>query len=167
MTFEEYLDEIAKIIQNPSMSTNPYVRHTLRNTGFAVDEIDSNIEYFQKCYNKTLSVDESIIGIYNNDDIFRRLSCLTPDTIVNLVKLNDLYADILYSADTETIERELDQRPIKTFVNPHKINKNELFDLLNYDKKALTREMICNALEINNFAYSIDEIVDMIKKNLV
>lgn len=70
--------------------------------------------------------------------------------------------------ETKDLERELSYRKDTQWINPDNVLSHKLMELVvNNEGRNALRIAICGALGLSNsFAYSDEEIINMVKKNL-
>ena len=169
-TFDDYLKKIKNLINDKSLVTTKLGRSISR-IGFREHEVEPNISYFKDCFENEISPEKVLEELYyNTDELYRKIDDFNDSDIVGQVSHRMLRSEILSDCDTCEIEDELDSRYDTSYVNVHKLSKEELIDLLSekigYDYSVYSKKnVICDALGLSNsFSYNIDEIITEIKK---
>ena len=139
------------------------------------DEIAANTQYIKDCYTK----DVGIVAFGNAgyaDNLFRKLDNIPSFMLKQELRFrNEHIWDDLSDVDTEDLEDELETRRDCHLVDKNKLDIEDLNSLAYkitgyrmYDDRSSQgiKDMICYALSINSWAYSKDELIELIKEKL-
>lgn len=93
---------------------------------------------------------------------------ITDSELMDEVERRGISWKFLDDIETKDLERELSHRKDTQWINPDNALSHKLMELVvNNEGRNALRIAICGALELSNsFAYSDEEIINMVKKNL-
>lgn len=182
MKFTDYKKEIRELIitvNGKGKIDSEVAMRTIRFLGLRMCDVDNNEAYFKECFEKGYSPFEAIESLrYNESELIRDIEAFSDDLLIEEVNSRKLHIDIIRSADTDDLEDELDNRYDTNYVKLYQVSDSDLIDELrsrgysSYECGAspenAIRAVICNALGLSNhFAYTIDEIIEILKEKYV
>ena len=182
MKFTEYKKEIRELIitvNGKGKIDSEVAMRTIGFLGLRMCDVDNNEAYFKECFEKGYSPFEAIESLrYNESELIRDIEAFSDDLLIEEVNSRKLDIDIIRSADTDDLEDELDNRYDTNYVKLYQVSDSDLIDELrsrgysSYECGAspenAIRAVICNALGLSNhFAYTIDEIIEILKEKYV
>lgn len=93
---------------------------------------------------------------------------ITDSELMDEVERRGISWKFLDDIETKDLERELSYRKDTQWINPDNALSHKLMELVvNNEGRNALRIAICGALGLSNsFAYSDEEIINMVKKNL-
>jgi hypothetical protein len=168
-SFEDYIESIKDIVRNNRKESNELGR-SIREIHFHENEVDANFEYFRECYNSNETPEYVVSNLkYNEDELFRKPEHLTDSFILNEVTSRCLTRSVISNADTDDLEDEVEDRWDKTLYKLRDIDIEDAIEILRskgcYDDYGTPKAVICEALGFsNNFAYTLDDVINEIKK---
>lgn len=172
-SFDEYLDEIKKLIILHKKDMKSDLGRTIRNIDLTCDEVDVNHDYFRETYDANETPEYVLNNLkYNTEELYRKIDNVTDDILIQEVNSRSLGKYLLENIDTRDLEDELEGRWDYSKYDISLACTSELIEELKdrghyvFEGKNLIYNL-CLALGLNNiFAYTKEEIIDEINKRL-
>ena len=172
-SFDEYLEEIKKLIILHKKDMKSDLGRTIRNIDLTCDEVDVNHDYFREAYDANETPEYVLNNLkYNTGELYRKIDNVTDDILIQEVNNRSLDNYFLENTDTRDLEEELEGRWDYSKYDISLACTSELIEELKdrghyvFEGKNLFYNL-CLALGLNNtFAYTKEEIIDEINKRL-
>ena len=177
--FKKEIKELIVTVNGRGKINSETASRTINNLGLRMCDVDNNDAYFKECFENGYSPVKAIESLqYNENELIRDIEGFSDELLVEEVKSRRLEVDIIRDADTDDLEDELDNRYDAIYVKLSQVDDTDLIDELrsrgysSYEcgvsPENTTRAVICNALGLSNhFAYTIDEIIEILKEKYV
>lgn len=165
ITFRKYLENIKQILDDRQYNSS--LRRKIFNDDISFQDVLRNEAYFREEYNKYVKDIDALTKWINDEDKLRPLRAFSDENIESEMDKRSIRSDIS-DFDTDELESELSERDSR-FRNMRNFSKNDLLDMLREHygvDNSTIRSMICTYFNLNDFSYSNDELIKMVKEEL-